>query len=131
MLRLWRYYAEQAADIALTERGHLPDTSEGACYEAERLMPALIREMRDDVQADETELVRTFWLKRTPGVAINSVDGVFHYNQQDHPHLYNAVDLLAQMNLVVQEDFDPTTPRYRLTPVFHRWLRETDSPPSD
>lgn len=131
MLHLWRDNAERAADIAMTERRHLPDTSEGACYEAERLMPALIREMRDDVHADETELIRLICLKPTPGVVAHSRDGMFEYNQQTHPHLYNAVDFLAQMNLVVQEDFDPSVPRFRLTPVFHRWLRETDSPPSE
>lgn len=127
MLRQWRSYAESSADIALRERGHAISSSEGVCYEAERLMPELIREMREDVHRDETELVRSFWLKRSRGTVINRLDEVFHYDQQAHPHLYNDVAWLAQMGLVTQERFDPTVPRYRLNPEFHRWLRETDT----
>lgn len=126
-LRGWREDAEASAALALAERGHPPSSVEGFCYEAERLMPGLIREMRDDVHADNTELVRKFGLKPSPGVVLGSVVAMFEYNAHAHPGLYNQVEWLDQMGLVEQEDFDPQVPRYRLTPEFHRWLRETEN----
>ena len=127
-LRIWRDYVEHSAALALSERGRLPSSAEGYGYEAERLMPALIREMRADVHDDESELVRKFGLKPSSGVVLNSVGGLFEYDAGTHPDVYDAVDWLAQMGLVEQEIFDPQVPRYRFSPEFHQWLRETESP---
>jgi hypothetical protein len=127
LLRTWRENAELSAAIAISERGRLPSSAEGYCYEAERLMPALIREMRDDVQSDDTQVVRKFLVKPSPGVVVSSVGEIFEYNRAAHPHVYNQVALLEQMGLVTQDGFDPTVPRYRLSPEFHRWLRETET----
>jgi hypothetical protein len=131
MLRTWRANAERSAAIALSERGHMPSSSEGVCYEAERLMPALIREMRADVQGDETEVVRKFWVMTSPGIVISTLDGAFRYDRQAHPHVYNQTDWLSQMALVSQERFDASVRMYRFSPMFHRWLRETENPKAD
>jgi hypothetical protein len=126
-LRGWRDDAEVSAALALEERGRLPSSAEGVCFEAECLMPRLIQEMRDDVHADETQLIRKFGLKPSRGVLLGSIPAIFDYDEETHEGLYNAVEWLDQMGLVVQEDFDPQVPRYRFTPEFHRWLRETEN----
>jgi hypothetical protein len=128
LLHLWRRNAESSADLAMHERGHAISSSEGTCYEAERLMPTLIGEMRKDVHEDGTELIRKFALKRTPGIVLGSIGAMFEYDAVAHPGLYNEVAWLDQMGLVTQEGFDATVPRYRFTPAFHRWLRETENP---
>lgn len=128
LLQTWRNNAESSAELAMSERGHAISSSEGVCYEAERLMPDLIHEMRKDVHADETEVVRKFWVVPSSGISISSRAHFFFYDWQAHPDVYNQVDWLNQMGLVVQEKFDPSTPQYRFSPVFHRWLRETESP---
>jgi hypothetical protein len=72
---VWKASAEQAAAAALTRRRRPPSTSEGVFLEAERLMPALIAEMRRDVQSDETELVRELVPLPSPGVASSPMTG--------------------------------------------------------
>jgi hypothetical protein len=121
-VREWKADAEAAAALALEERRSRPTESEGVFLEAERLMPALIGEMRTDVRTDDTELVREFFIVPSRGVAVNSRKPRFFYVEAEIRGLLLQVDWLEEMGLA----FDITTgnlPMYRMTPLFVEWLR--------
>ena len=121
-LREWKSDAEAAAAHALEQRRSPPTESEGVFLEAERLMPALIREMRADVQGDATELVREFVPLPQSGVVFGHDRPRFEYYANQHPGLLLQIDWLEEMGLIV--DVTPkSTPVYRMTTEFVRWLR--------
>lgn len=122
LLRRWKADAEQAAAAALTRRRSPPSTSEGVFLEAERLMPALIEEMRQDVQSDETELVRELVPLPSKGVAFGHDRRRFVYFETDHPSLKLQLDWLEEAGLII--DVTPREwPIYRMTAEFVYWLR--------
>ncbi len=85
-------------------------------------MPALVAEMRRDVQADETELVRELVPLPSRGVVFGHDRPRFVYFETDHPSLKLQLDWLNEMGLVV--DVTPKKwPIYRLSAEFARWLR--------
>jgi hypothetical protein len=90
--------------------------------EAERLMPKLIAEMRTDVRADETQLVREFVILPNAFVAFWNSKPRFTYYESAHPQLRLQVDWLEEMGAVI--DVTPkNTPIYRIVPEFADWLR--------
>jgi hypothetical protein len=121
-LREWKADAEAAAALALEERRSVPTESDGVFLEAQRLMPKLIDEMRADVRSDASELVRELVPLPSRGVIFNSRKGMFEYFEDEHPGLLLQIDWLEEMGVLV--DVTPrTTPVYRMTPEFARWLR--------
>jgi hypothetical protein len=120
----WKVDAEAAAARALEQRRSPATESEGVFLEAARLMPALIREMRVDVQDDDTELIRELVILPNRNVIFGQTKPRFVYFQSEHQNLQLEIDWLEQMGLVV--DVTPrNTPVYRLTPEFVQWLRTT------
>jgi hypothetical protein len=118
----WKSDAETAARRALEQRRSPPFESEGVFREAERLMPALMHEMRSDVCGDETELVRVFCVLPSRSVGYSYPKAHFFYIEEEHPGLQLQIDWLEEMGLLV--DITPANmPVYRMTPEFVRWLR--------
>jgi hypothetical protein len=118
----WKADTESAAALALSERRSPPSRSEGVFHEAKRLMPALIAEMRSDVQGDATELVREFCVLQSPNHAYGWSKPHFRYDGESFPDLALQIDWLEEMGLVE----DVTTgnlPKFRLKPDFVDWLR--------
>lgn len=121
-LREWKSDAEAAASRALEQRRGPPTESEGVFLEAERLMPELIAEMREDIRNDQSQLVRELVLLPNERVAFVHSKPQFRYLQCDHPQLQLQVDWLEEMGLIV--DVTPkSTPIYRMVPEFVDWLR--------
>jgi hypothetical protein len=121
-LQVWRHDAEAAAARALELRRAPATESEGVFYEAQRLMPDLILEMKHDMTDDASELVREFVLLPSENVVFGHTKPRFVYFETTHPNLQIQVDWLAEMGLVV--DVTPrNTPIYRFTPEFAEWLR--------
>jgi hypothetical protein len=78
--------------------------------------------MRADVRSDASELVRELVPLPSRGVIFNSRKGMFEYFEDEHPGLLLQIDWLEEMGVLV--DVTPrTTPVYRMTPEFARWLR--------
>jgi hypothetical protein len=122
-LREWRSDAETAAAHALEQRRAPATESQGVLREAERLMPELIAEMRDDVRGDTSKLVREFAVLPSTGVIFNSTKARFAYYESQHPDLILQADWLEEMGLIV--DVTPSNvPIYRMMPEFVEWLRE-------
>ena len=122
-LREWKSDAEASAARALEHRRAPTTASEGAFLEAERLMPELIAEMREDVRSDQTQLVRQFGILPSPGVVFGHTKPRFVYFETEHPQLLLQVDWLEEMGFVV--DVTPkSTPTFGIAPEFIRWLRE-------
>ena len=118
----WKSDTEASAARRLEQRGAVISDSEGVFLEAERLMPALIADMRTDVQSDTTELIREFFVPSSKNAVPPSLRARFYYARADHPGVLNQVDWLEDMGLVV----DITSghpPKYRMTPEFVQWLR--------
>lgn len=117
----WKSDAEAAARRALERRQAPATESEGVFLEAERLMPALLAEMRTDVRGDASGLVREFVVLSNPNVLF--VDGRLHftYFANVHRNALIEVDWLEEMGLVT---IVPARKRpvYRMTPEFARWL---------
>ena len=85
-------------------------------------MPALIAEMRRDVHADETELVRELVPLPSPGVAFGHDRPRFMYFETEHPGLKLQLDWLEEAGLII--DVTPREwPIYRMTAEFVDWLR--------
>ncbi len=88
-----------------------------ASGELDRLPKAvwdLLEEMRRDIEADATGLVREFALLPSTGVHFNSGKSRFVYYETEIPLLREKVDLLEEAGLV--EDVTPgNTPIYRMT----------------
>lgn len=125
-LREWKADAEAAAALALEERQSSPLTeSAGVLLEAERLMPALIGEMRADVRTDDTELVREFYIAPTRGIVVTGKPRLF-YVEEEHPGLQLQVDWLEEMGLVSDITTDRFLPMYRMRPELVEWLRRSD-----
>lgn len=123
----WKSDAEAAAARALEKRRSPATESEGVFIEAERLMPQLISEMRDDVRVDKTGLIRKFVPLPNKNVVFGHTKPRFVYYQTDHPNLQVQLDWLEEMGVIV--DVTPKNSRvYRMTPEFADWLRGSARP---
>lgn len=123
-LQEWKTAAEASAALALERRAEPLTNSQGVFLQAERLMPDLIREMRQDVAKDTTELVREFFVFSDRRTVFNSDKQRFRYFISDHPNLKIQIDWLDEMGAII--DVTPgSTPTYRLLPEFADWLRST------
>ena len=119
----WKSDAEAAAARALEHRRAPVTGSEGVFLEAERLMPELIAEMREDVRNDKTELIREFVVLPSQNVIFGHTKPRFIYFETEHPQLRLQVDWLEDMGVVV--DVTPkNTPIYHMISEFVHWLRE-------
>lgn len=79
------------------------------------LMPKLLNEMREDIENDETKLIRECVLLSSRTIMFNG-DGrqLFAYYKDEHDDLQNKMILLEQHNLLT--DVTPNnTPIYRMT----------------
>lgn len=123
----WKSDAEATAARALERRRSPITESEGVFLEAERLMPDLIAEMRKDVRADKTRLIREFVPLRNRKIAFGHTKPRFVYYQTEHPDLQLQLDWLEEMGVIV--DVTPkNAPVYRMTSVFADWLRGPTQP---
>jgi hypothetical protein len=118
----WKSDAEKSAAIALENRRSPVAPTEGVCLEAQRLMPDLLAEMREDIQGDESHLIREFVVLPSPTAVFATSKPRFAYNETCHPQLQLQVDWLEEMGLVL--DVTPkNTPIYRMNDGFVAWLR--------
>ncbi len=124
-LREWKSDAEEAAARALERRQAPAGESEGVFLEAERLMPELIGEMREDVRRDDSELIREFILLPGPLCSFNSKKRRFTYYEETHPDLQLEVDFLEEMGMVTDVSTGDT-PIYRMVPELVDWLRKSE-----
>jgi hypothetical protein len=93
----WKRAAERAAAAALTQGKGVVNTSQPGLAKAERLMPALLEEMREDLRNYPTS--REFVvLKR--GWAYNSRGFYLAYYLDEHEDLEGKLQVLANLGLV-------------------------------
>lgn len=121
-LKEWKLDAEAAAAKALEQRRAPATESQGVFLEAERLMPQLISEMRADVNADESRLVREFVILAGRRVHFWSEKPRSTYFESDHPQLRLQIDWLEEMGAVIDVTAKDA-PIYRMVPEFFDWLR--------
>ena len=86
-------------------------------------MPALLREMRDDLLNDSTDTVREFFVLPNKRVSLGgSTKRRFTYFESEHEGLREKLDLLEQEGFIV--DVTPNnTPLYRMNEHFVSFLR--------
>lgn len=120
----WKKDAEMAAERALEKRRSPYTESEGVFFEAERLMPELISEMREDVHGDKSELIRELVIVPIRSVMFNSKKVRFFYIEKEHENLRLKIDWLEEMGLLIDITVG-NTPIYRMVPEFVGWLRST------
>lgn len=113
----WKSDSETAAARAL-ERRRSPESEPDAVFlEAERRMPELIAEMREDVRGDDTQLIREIVILYSRNVRFGGSKPRFLYFETEHPHLRLKIDWLEEMGFLV--DITPgNTPLYRMVPEF-------------
>jgi hypothetical protein len=68
---------------------------------AQRMMPKLLAEMREDLASDETQLVREFFVSPTKGAVFSSREPRFRYNADEHDNLHGKIGLLEEYGFVV------------------------------
>ena len=97
VLEGWKRAAERAAAAALTQGKGVVNTSQPGLAKAERLMPALLEEMREDLRNHPSS--REFVvLKR--GWAYNSQGFYLAYYLDEHEDLEGKLQVLANLGLV-------------------------------
>ena len=97
VLEGWKRAAERAAAAALTQGKGVVNTSQSGLAKAERLMPALLEEMREDLRNHPTS--REFVvLKR--GWTYNSQGFYLAYYLDEHEDLEGKLQVLANLGLV-------------------------------
>jgi len=123
-LQEWKSDAESAAARALEHRTAPATESQGVFSEAERLMPDLIAEMRNDVRSDETELVRELVILHSRNVmfGLGHSKPRFVYYTTEYPNITVQADWLEETGCIL--DITPgNAPIYRMVPEFVDWLR--------
>jgi len=120
----WKRDAELAAARALEKRRSPYTESEGVFLEAERLMPELIADMRQDVHGDESELIRELVILPSKSVIFNYEKPHFFYVEKEHKNLRLKIDWLEEMGLLLDITVG-NAPVYRMVPEFVGWLRGT------
>jgi len=95
------------------DRGERPDYGH-----VERMMPALLREMREDFA--KQPVIREMILLDSEGNVYNG--GVFVYYRSTHPDLDSMFQVLEN-NGLVQNITDNNTDRYRVSEAFARYLQ--------
>jgi len=114
-LRQWRRASEDLARLRLED----PDSPDAAFRELEELMPALLEEMRADIQANPT--YREFILKKKAWV-YNSDKPHLEYYYDDHPDLDQLMIVLANHGFVQDITYNNTS-RFVFREEFVRYLR--------
>lgn len=100
---------------------HIETTLELAHDMCDR-MPELIEEMLEDVESDDTNLIREFVILPNEHVTFNSAKPRFAYFEDQHPNLLNKIDILEENGFI----YDVTTGNariYRMSEEFHSMLR--------
>ena len=118
----WKQDAESAAAQALERRRSPYTDTEGVFLEAERLMPELIAEMREDVRGDDSELVRELVILPSRSVIFNYNKPYFFYVEKEHENLLLKIDWLEEMGLLIDITIGDE-PIYRMVPEFMAWLK--------
>ena len=80
-------------------------------------MPDLLCEMRSDLQAPESSLIREFALLANPRLVYDHSKPRFQYYFESYPQLHPQVDLLVAAGFVEQLD-SPNVPMYRMKENF-------------
>ena len=85
-------------------------------------MDELLREMKRDVESDDSHLVREFALLSSKNVRFSSGKARFVYYKTEHPQLREKAELLVDRRLV--QDVTPgNTPIYRMSDAFIAMLK--------
>jgi len=117
--------SEQGTDAEWRNGQDGPDTEAGVSESLSGLpgsMQKLLAEMKQDVEADATGLVREFALVYSRFVGFSSNKARFLYYMTEHHMLCEEVDLLAERGLV-QYVTSGETPIYRMSEAFISQLR--------
>jgi hypothetical protein len=122
-LREWRRIAEAAAVRALERRGSRVTEPDAAFLRAERLMPDLIAEMRDDLA--ENPLSREFViLKKSWSYWAKGNELAYFYD--DHSDLDNKLQILQGLGLVQDITYN-NTKRFIITERLAEYLGGYDA----
>ena len=100
-LREWKRDAEESAAHELERRMSPVTASEGVFLEAERLMPELIAELRQDVCSDESQLIREFVVRTSHKTMFCPGKPRFEFFASDNPRLQLQLDWLQEMGLII------------------------------
>jgi hypothetical protein len=123
-LREWKHAAEAVAALVLEQRRNPATEPDAVFAEAQRLMPELLAEMREDVRGDATGLVMEFVVLPSRGCVFWHTKQRFVYFESEHPSLQSKVDWLEEMGYII--DVTPkNAPIYRMVPQFLAALRGT------
>lgn len=110
VLEGWKRAAERAAAVALTQGRNVCNTVQPSHSKIERLMPALLEEMREDLRNNPT--TREFVvLKRS--CVYNSRGPYLAYYFDDHEDLEGKLDILANLGMVKEITYNNVR-RFRL-----------------
>lgn len=87
-------------------------------------MPALLKEMKDDLATDSMNLVREFFVLPSKGVSVGgSSKRRFTYFETEHEALREKLDLLAHAGFIT--DVSPgNTPIFRMEEFFVHFLQK-------
>lgn len=120
LLRAWKRIAEQLATLELENPKRATDDDLARFAKAERLMPALIDEMREDLSTKP--LTREFILFKKVWQYNGACPTTYFYD--DHPDLDDKVRVLENLRLVRNVAFNDVK-RYRMSEPFAEYLCTT------
>jgi hypothetical protein len=89
------------------------------------LMPELLAEMRQDISADESQLIRELLILPTKGVLFHSAKPRFVYYEDEHPNLRGKLDILEDSGFL--RDISPgDVPIFRMSEEFMALVVDKD-----
>lgn len=122
-LREWKRIAEMAAFRALEQRCRIAADPDATLLRAERLMPALVAEMRKDLA--ESQLRREFVVLKKNWSYWAKGNELFYY-YDDHEDLDNKLQVLQNLGLIREITYN-NTKRFLITEHFAEYLGAYDA----
>lgn len=121
LLREWKRIAERLATLELENPRRVTDENLAPFVKAERLMPALLDEMRKDLSV--SPLTREFIVFKKAWV-YNGQATTYYYD--DHPDLDDKMRVLENLGLISNVTYNNVN-RYRMSEPFAEYLCTTVS----
>ena len=86
-----------------------------------KIMPELIKEMKNDISNPNFTLAREFVILPNKNVIFNNTQNIFIYYEADHSELTSKIDMLKEHGFIRQVRFT-NTPIYRINEEFRELL---------
>jgi len=113
------YFASKYTDKR--RRSEAKQDAKKAFENISKIMPELIKEMKNDVRSPDFTLAREFVILQNKNVIFNDTQKMFFYYEAEHNELMNKIGMLKEHGFIRQAGFT-NIPIYRFSEEFRELL---------